>query len=166
MNKTNLLILVFLFTISANVFAAKIPCEVGNIGPGGGYIFYCFNAAEKYLLKLKKGIEVSGFEADKKDLEGFYNFDDAIDACKNSKSGGVNDWILPNKILLNIMFIKMHKKGIKNPDITSFGNFADSFYWSSSVEDYDNIWIQNFEAGVQGTVSKRSYISVRCIRIF
>ena len=71
-----------------------------------------------------------------------------------------DDWFLPSKDELNLMYTELKKKGL--------GGFADEFYWSSS-EYYryaHYAWIQNFYDGGQIYFSRYDYNSIRAIRAF
>jgi hypothetical protein len=46
------------------------------------------------------------------------------------------------------------------------GGFADNNYWSSSENDNNNAWNQNFNNGDQNTNDKNNTLYVRAVRDF
>lgn len=56
---------------------------------------------------------------------------------------GFDDWFLPSKDELNLMYSVL---GTASPKI---GAYANSFYWSSSEYDLNNAWTVNFKDGQQ-----------------
>lgn len=49
-----------------------------------------------------------------------------------------------------------------NPEIR--GGFASNFYWSSSEDDSNNAWSQNFNYGYQSNYDKYNTLPVRAVR--
>ena len=91
--------------------------------------------------------------------------DKAADECDNYsiENGGVvyDDWFLPSKDELNLMYVNLHQHGV--------GGFTTSnTYWSSSeYEDSAyNVWVQNFSTGSQGSVPKKYVKPIRAVRVF
>jgi hypothetical protein len=72
--------------------------------------------------------------------------------------GGFNDWYLPSKDELDMMFVNLHLQGL--------GNFANISYWSSTEVDVANAWFQFFGNGDQGFTNKFMSTSVRAVRAF
>jgi hypothetical protein len=56
---------------------------------------------------------------------------------------GFDDWFLPSRDELNVMWGVLHRKGL--------GTFKSEWYWSSTPSDADGtrIWIINFTDGGQ-----------------
>ena len=86
----------------------------------------------------------------------------AAKKCLDYSYGGYEDWFLPSKDELNLMYQNLQKKGI--------GSFANGFYgyWSSS-ENSDNGnsgWMQYFDYGQQGLNSCCYDYYVRAVRAF
>ena len=76
-----------------------------------------------------------------------------------------NDWYLPSKGELNTMYLQ--KETINEQALRNNGDkLLNSFYWSSTEEDYTNAWVQNFNDGKQGHYYKNYLYNVRAIRKF
>ncbi|MDR2783445.1 MAG: hypothetical protein LBB48_06340 [Treponema sp.] len=86
--------------------------DIGDIGPGGGFIF--LSAAGQYK-------ECSG------DL-GAYNWNDAVTTAKNYKGGGFDNWHLPDIGELDLIYNKIHKN--------RQGIFFNENYWSTTIIGY------------------------------
>lgn len=83
----------------------------------------------------------------------------AAKLCEDLTLNGYDDWFLPSKEELNLMYENLHKKGI--------GGFADGYYWSSSESSNYNAWLQNFSSGYQySNKSKHLNSRVRAVRAF
>ena len=61
--------------------------------------------------------------------------------CMKYDGGGKNDWFLPSKDELNLIFKNLEKKDI--------GDFKSAWYWSSSQKDEYSAWAQFFYPGKQ-----------------
>lgn len=85
--------------------------------------------------------------------EGFY----AAKICADYQKDGYDDWFLPSKDELNLLY---NRKKI-------VGNFAKDHYWSSSEYNDGNAWMQYFgNAHDQSAYSKDEMARVRAIRKF
>jgi len=82
----------------------------------------------------------------------------AAKLCRDYNAGGHNDWFLPSKDQLNMLFT--HKVLV--------GGLTNSIYWSSSEYEIDSVWVQDFEDGEQHLDSKSDGANVhtRAIRAF
>ena len=69
-----------------------------------------------------------------------------------------DDWFLPSKDELNLMYINLKVEG--------FGNFESNYYWSSSETLADGAWNQHFGDGSQSANMKDGQRRVRAIRSF
>ncbi len=91
---------------------------------------------------------------------GPYHWDQAKNACSLLNRLGYDDWYLPSKEELNVLYINKDKIGEFN-----------GWYWSATESSSRNAWIQNFKYGTQETIYKgttynihKGNIKVRCIR--
>lgn len=93
----------------------------------------------------------------------------AAEICSSYSFAGSDQWYLPSKDELNLMYLNLKANGL--------GNFSNDWYWTSTeFEDqtsfenngYEAAWIQSFEDGLQVTYDvgiKRFENSVRAIRL-
>lgn len=79
----------------------------------------------------------------------------AASICKNYRGGGYDDWFLPSKNELNLLYLQQ----------SYVGSFALN-YWSSTEGGNDAAWDQDFSNGYQYNSIKGSTIPVRAIRAF
>jgi len=81
----------------------------------------------------------------------------AAKICDELVLNGFDDWYLPSKDELNLIFTNLHNQGL--------GNFS-SIYWSST--QYSNLfaWLQNFNGGSQNYDGKYANRQVRAVRSF
>lgn len=85
----------------------------------------------------------------------------AAKLCYNLTLGGQNDWFLPSKGELNLMYVNLHTQ--------SLGGFASYYYWSSSEfagNETHRAWYQGFANGSQYDYGKSSTYYVRAVRAF
>ncbi|MBD0830898.1 hypothetical protein [Aestuariibaculum sediminum] len=82
----------------------------------------------------------------------------AAKLCKDYSGGGFNDWFLPSKDQLNILY--EHKALV--------GGFSNQIYWTSSEYDLGSAWVQDFETGEQhlDNTSDSAGVRTRAIRAF
>jgi len=81
----------------------------------------------------------------------------AAKICSELTLNGYDDWYLPSKDELNLIFTNLHSQGL--------GNFS-SIYWSSSQYSDFFAWIQNFNGGSQNYDGKYANRQVRAVRSF
>ena len=82
----------------------------------------------------------------------------AADICADLSLSGYDDWFLPSKDELNLMY--------ENLEVFGGGGFADDYYWSSSEYDAYSARGQGFHDGGQHYISKDSSPRVRAVRAF
>ena len=167
-------------TTAIETTVIKSDLNIGDIGPAGGYIFYINtdykNAGWHYLeaaafdqivgINWFNGnyIETGaistviglGKENTRKivDIQGIGNY--AAWICINQNINGYNDWFLPSRDELDLMY--------KNLYLNNIGDFNPGGYWSSSEVDIHYVWDQTFNNGDQGIHYKNDSASVRAIR--
>lgn len=98
---------------------AGLSLKIGDIGPGGGLVFY---------IEGNKSYEVS-------ELLGTATWSEAIEMCKNYRGGGYDDWYLPKKDELNLIYLNLRKTGKIS---------GDDLYWSSTQASGNSAWSQRF----------------------
>ena len=100
-----------------------------------------------------------GLIAAKEDLAGKLTWSEAENQCYDLVLNGHNDWYLPSRGELNLIYWNLKKVGL--------GGFAADWYWSSTVFDYFHAWAQYFGDGVQN-INGKDFDSkhVRAIRAF
>jgi len=80
------------------------------------------------------------------------------DASKHDSNGAkFNDWRLPTKDELNLIFLQKESIGGFNLGMS---------YWSSTEYDSGNAWYQNFVYGGQDAINEGSTFGVRAVRAF
>jgi len=171
-------------TSGVTLFAKWTPLyALGDTGPAGGWIFYIkeggYSDGWMYLEAAFsdqsvgtqwgcKGTSISGAdgtavgtgEQNTIDIEaGCITADTAADICATLISlGGYDDWFLPSKDELNLMYTNLKVAGV--------GGFT-TWYWSSSEFSAEHAYVQYFLGGGQGTQSKDiTAIRVRAVRCF
>lgn len=123
--------------------------KLGDTGPAGGLIFYdkgSYSNGWRYL------------EAAPVSTEQRLCWEEAIEYCKNMVHNGYNDWYLPSKDELNMMYENLHQRKL--------GGFAASYYWSSSEANGYDAWLQYFLIGFQHYFNKFHNYRIRAARAF
>jgi hypothetical protein len=166
---------------------APTTYKIGDTGPAGGIIFYdkgSNSGGWRYLEAAPKEAEtkekwggfrrtVSGTNADlgagKRNTELIVNFMwgigeyiSAAQYCADLDFGGFDDWLLPGKNELNLMYANLRRKGL--------GGFSGGYYWSSSGSNSNHAWAQGFSNGHQdgdgNNYAREEIYSVRAVRAF
>lgn len=127
--------------------AIQSSLKIGDIGPGGGLVFY---------IEGNRAYECS-------EVLGERNWSEAIVLCSEYRGGGYDDWYLPNKDELNYIYQNLRKPGKIS---------GDSWFWSSSEYsdnyNFNYAWLQRFSDGCQDSTYKidTGSGSVRAVRSF
>ena len=159
--------------------------KIGDKGPAGGIVFYDKgNKSDgwQYLeaapasteFKSKWAVNSGSVEGKegigygKKNTQAIFDYSlqtgqsmPAARLCKKLQYGGYDDWFLPSKLELGLMYLNLKESGI--------GNFSGEWYWSSShCFHYSSfkIWVQKFSDGSQGYDYPTNEYSVRACRQF
>jgi opacity protein-like surface antigen len=162
--------------------------KIGDTGPAGGYIFYDKGVVTygwRYLEAAPDDLPapirwgpnntvikdtetaVGTGKANTQRIAPIINRhgeDGAALLCTALNINGYQDWFLPSKDELNLMYVNLKKKGL--------GGFGDGYYWSSSEYNYFDAWVQRFRDGSQNYSffytkgDKDHALPVRAIRAF
>ena len=119
----------------------SINAKIGDKGPGGGIVFH---------IDGNKAWEVS-------DKLGDREWEAAKALCKAYRGGGCDDWYLPTKEELSLVYEALVKTGIIDDK---------GMYWSSSPSSNYEAWVQHFSDGNQYDYTHNSDYSVRAVRTF
>lgn len=159
---------------------------VGDAGPAGGLVFYdkgYYSSGWQYLevapCDQSPGIpwytvsrihlgatatEIGSGSTNTATLVATQgNADYAAPLCMNLTLGGYDDWFLPSKDELDQMYHNLKE--------ASLGDFASTWYWSSSESGHDYygdyyVWGQNFSNGNQDDLASVIKYYVRAVRAF
>jgi hypothetical protein len=115
--------------------------KIGDSGPGGGIIFFA---------------EGSVFMECSMDI-GSYDWNDAIRAARNHRGGGFNDWRLPTRGELDLMYRNLFQKRI--------GGLIGT-YWTSTESGKDKAYGRFMGNDEVGARLKTRSLAVRAIRTF
>lgn len=159
--------------------------KVGDVVPElGGIVFYVDSSGKHGLVaaEMDQGAfpwgcidEVLTGASGEGIFQGEKNTRDAVTGCQeegtsprisaNLALNGFEDWYLPSKDELNLMYLNLHKKGL--------GNFKSAWYHSSTQNEQKSyysanaVWHQKFdEEGTQLTAGKKIPAQVRVVRSF
>jgi TolB-like protein len=159
--------------------------KVGDFGPAGGLVFYDKGRVIngwRYLEAAPAEAEFTGIQwgayqktvggtatvvgTGKRNTELIVNFlkrtgenGRAAQLCDELDIDGYDDWFLPSKDELDLMYKNLWVKGL--------AEFGNTWYWSSSESSSNYFaWVQNFSAGSQYTNSKYYTGRVRAVRAF
>ena len=161
--------------------------NIGDIGPAGGTIFYInpnyqsdgwkyLEAAPTDFLGSNKngsipwyngnyvetgatGIVIGTGKSNTKkivNIQGSGNY--AAKLCDDLMLNGYNDWFMPSKNELHLMY--------ENLKLKNLGDFASGYYWSSSEYSVDNAGLHYFDNGDQNGYNKSYTLRVRALRAF
>jgi len=174
-------------TADVTLYAKWTPLyALRDTGPAGGWIFYVkaggYSDGWMYLEVAPSdqstgafwgcyGLSISGAdgtavgtgEQNTLNIEvGCTTVGIAADTCANLTIiygvYGFDDWFLPSKDELNLMY--------ENLKVAGIGGFADKSYWSSSEITTDHAWAQYFGSGGQKVDAKIWEYRVRAVRAF
>ncbi|MDR1787031.1 MAG: DUF1566 domain-containing protein [Treponema sp.] len=163
--------------------AAPKTYKIGDTGPAGGFIFFdkfSNDGGWRYLEAAPVSMEQTlGWGAGDRGISGLKTtvgtgkknteyiaevlkrvgeYGAAAQYCAGMEYGGYDDWFLPSKDELNLMYLNL-KQADK-------GDFSNAVYWSSSESYTFHAWYQRFRDGSQDWTSKSNTFLVRPVRAF
>ena len=140
--------------------SANTTYNIGDKGPAGGIIFYdkgnntggwrYLEASPVDLGKTQWQSSFTDVNGTKPDIGNGKENTQLITKgncrpalmCQQYSFGGYNDWFLPSKAELDLMYINLKM-------IRDVGNFSDEWYWSSTQSGGNGAWSQLFKDGQQ-----------------
>jgi hypothetical protein len=128
--------------VQGNVRETSRTYNIGDTGPGGGIIFH---------VEGNTYFEVSR-------LLGDHTWDNAVRIARDFRGGGFDDWYLPSRGELELIYRNLQRSNIIN--------LGTQFYWSSVQSGSSHAWAQSFSTGSLFNQSKSSTHSVRAVRAF
>jgi hypothetical protein len=87
-------------------------------------------------------------------------WDEAMKYAKDLDAHGHQDWRLPTKGELNVLF--NNRAAIGGFNVT--GSYPEGWYWSASEATRWYAWVQRFSDGSQNVLYKITRSAVRCVR--
>ena len=178
------------FTVMVFAQTAAQIYSIGDRGPAGGIIFYDkgeFADGWRYLEAAPPETEFRaecgtygqtvagtntgvGFGKQNtalmvRKLDELGVSDCAAQLCASMNHGGFNDWFLPSKDELDLMFKNLSENGMGDFKTENDRVNRTNVYLSSSKAPVGNTWGQIFRGGLQSAYKAGAY-SVRAIRAF
>lgn len=157
------------FLYCANILSQQMETHKLKVGDSyaGGIIFYLDGSGKH------------GNVCATKDQSKNANWQEAKLICENLVLNNYNDWYLPSKDELDIMYVALRAvmpaeplpKDQLNSDIAftidrGVKGFACEYYWSSSEVDEKYVWVQYFCNNSEAKQQKNDTGFVRAIRSF
>ena len=150
--KKQLFFIVILFItlglfVALGLFAQERRPENGDIGPGGGMVFFYTQSENTYT-----------FWECSKDL-GKATWGQAKINARNYQGGNLNDWTLVSPLGLKAMYYDLKLSGIED--------FAENtVYWSD--QEASDIYAEGFDfkKGYEDSYVKTTQLQVRAVRSF
>jgi len=166
------------------LYAQWTPYVLRDTGPAGGYIFYDkggYSNGWRYLEAAPLSTEwtsiqwgsygtliggtATGIGVGQSNtttivtwLNSHFETGRAAQLCNDLIVGGYNDWFLPSRGELNLIYTNLKVAGV--------GGLADGHYWSSSESGWGGAWNQYFGNGDQYGLNKNNTNRVRAVRAF
>ena len=179
---TFLIVLSTITFISINSNAQVKVYKIGEKGPAGGWIIYdkgnnaggwrYLEAAPEDQGKVvwgcykesipgAKGTAIGAGKSNTRTIEENCDEESAAKLCTAYKGGGKNDWFLPSRDELNLIYTNLYKA-----KVGGFAYQGYQAYWSSSEIDATSAWNQDFFNGFKGYLRKKHESWVRAVRAF
>jgi hypothetical protein len=166
---------------STTVIESFVEYKVGDVGPGGGVIFYVdvtgFDNSDGDLTSIGAVCSTGTchyLEMAAADLAEQYFWKDAIVAAEEFSTPTADDWVLPSMDALNEMckyafgdiVNDVCNKSGSGELVNRFGDFSSGPYWRSSEGADNDEWGQSFVNGFQNYDGMNSKAFVRPVRAF
>jgi len=126
------------------------PVAVGDLALGGIVVYVNATGTHGLVVATQDQSKASNWFTAQNNISNPANHDAA--------GKEYSDWRLPTRYELNLMYTVLHTNGL--------GGFLDGFYWSSTEDDVQNSWRQQFTDGRQALINKGAPSSVRAVRVF
>jgi len=154
---------------------------IGSVGPAGGFVFYdkgnnsngwrYLEAAPNFHSGPNVGVGcycANILNTSNNVGSGFQNSlnwknNGCLTFLNTYTFGGYNNWLLPSKDELNLMYLNLKQNNV--------GNFQNSPYWTSSPASYGScgidggVWVQNFSNGNQYSEYRSGYAGAGYIHL-
>ena len=168
-------------TANSTVIEAVVEYKVGDVGPGGGIIFYVdetgFDNSDGDSTSIGAVCSIGichYLEMASADLAEQYSWKDAVVAADEFSTSTADDWMLPSMDALNAMckyaFGDTANEVCNNSGsgefVNRFGGFSSGPYWRSSEGADNDEWGQSFVNGFQNYDGMNSKAFVRPVRAF
>ena len=134
------LFLSILLVLSVAVMFAEGKYNIGDIGPGGGIIYYIAEA------------DNMGYECS--ELLGVATLKNAESKCRSYKGGGYNDWSLPSLLDLHRIY----------ENLCATGKMIGGWHWAMATATAN--YALKLSDGDQRDFSAYDYLAVRAVRSF
>jgi hypothetical protein len=142
-----------------SVSSATLSAVTYSIGDTaqGGIVFYVSPDGKNGLVAAT---------VDQSTYSDWYNASDVISSPLNHTLEGQKflDWRLPTKYELNQMYLNIGQGNALG--LGNIGGFANTYYWSSTENDFTNAWRQYISNGYQYSNGKSGNFNVRAVRAF
>lgn len=130
-------------------------CVIGDIGPGGGVVFYA--SKRPFTSEVSDCVSTCRYlEAARSDVGGMMQWDVAMATAIDFVNNGLDDWSVPTKDELNELYLQRGK----------VGGFAKDYYWASNWTSAGIAFMQYFAGGQRSADDQTSSHLMRPIRAF
>ena len=164
--------------------------EIGEAGPSGGIVFHISDGGGS-RFSGQHGLEVALVDHDTQPAWGCsgYDINEArglavgtgakntsafLAGCAESviaaelasvyEFNGFDDWFLPSREELNLMYRNLHSLGLGGFSADRY--LKSESYWSSTEDESGSVWCQSFVNGEQFHCLKPDSYRVRAVRAF
>ncbi len=128
---------------------------------------------EKMELQFKNRNTADGTDSDEDGLANSARINDAnhpaVQFCRSLRIGGYDDWYLPSRDELAMLWRNLGPRRKNVPELFREGateSFETDWYWSSTeTASYSDVaWMVGFDYGYQDNYGKDNYCGVRAVR--